>query len=86
MPVFRRLTLAAVTSRKATGLAGAAPAATDPGPRRPDLDPDPAPAAGAAVSTSVFHSPQPGHLPVQAIATWPQVWQTWVERIFAIAS
>ena len=37
-----------------------------------------------AVSTSVFHSPQPGQRPVQAMATWPQVWQTCRVRMRAM--
>ena len=49
---------------------------------RPDPDPRAeAPARGRSVSTSVFHSPQPGQRPVQARATWPHPWQTkWESR------
>jgi hypothetical protein len=55
MPVLRRGTRATATSRSGTArgggpLAGLRPAARDP-------------PVGARSSTSVFHSPQPGHCP-----------------------
>ena len=34
--------------------------------------------AGARSSTSVFHSPQPGHWPCQRASAWPQAEQTWM--------
>ena len=67
MPVSSRPERVAVTSRSGTGRP-AVPALL----RRAD----PPPVAGATDSSSVFHSPQPGHCPVQASAWCPQPVQT----------
>ena len=61
IPVRRRSCSAAATSRSATGFTVARPPVREP--------PEPRPRVAAAVfrtsSTSVFHSPQPGHCPAQ---------------------
>ena len=53
-----------------------------PRPRRAP-GPDAGPPA-TTVSTSVFHSPQPGHWPDQVSASCPHCWQTCFVLVFAI--
>jgi hypothetical protein len=67
-PVCRRATETARTSASATGR----PAAGPPPARAEPLE-RPRPGATArASSTSVFHSPHPGHCPIQCGASWAQ--------------
>src|SRR5690606_14207743 len=52
---------------------------------RSDCGPPPIPPTVPS-STSVFHSPQPSHLPAQRACTVPQFWQTNWKRGFAIST
>src|SRR5204863_9222556 len=69
--VSRRSVFGAWTSLSGTGL-GASPAPPDAERARPP----PARVDGPLASTSVFHSPPPGHRPVHASAECPHSWQT----------
>ena len=74
IPVLRRSCSAAATSPSATG---ATRRRRVPAPRAAR---GAAPPAGRRTSsTSVFHSPQPGHCPAQRAVSWPQAEQTWTE-------
>src|SRR6185312_8405403 len=75
MPVGRRVTGAAPTSRSRRGATRSARLRAPPAARRREAPPPEA--SGSTSSTSVFHAPQVGHWPCHFASCAPQSEQTW---------